>query len=140
MKIECAHRMKNRWLKYWAVPLVSLLLSGVLQARELSVMTWNLGWHMDGALFEQWLNACANRFARDRNDGLWKLNPSGPATGWELKWGRDAPIQWDIAQLPPCDVYQENHRIVPPTAAAYAKRRQQIAEVIQRQSPDVIAF
>jgi len=132
--------MKNFLLKYWAAPLVLFLLSATLQARELSVMTWNLGWHMDSALFNQWIAACSNRFARDRNDGLWKLNPSGPATGWELKWGRDAPIQWDIARLPPCDVYQENRRIVPPTAAAYDRRRQQIAEVIERQAPDVIAF
>ncbi|MBK8185234.1 MAG: endonuclease/exonuclease/phosphatase family protein [Candidatus Competibacteraceae bacterium] len=132
--------MQNRLFKRWAAPLVLFLLSGALQARELTVMTWNLGWHMDGALFNQWLDACSGRFVRDRNDGLWKPNPNGPATGWQLKWGRDAPIQWDIARLPPCDVYQENRRIVPPTAAAYAKRRHQLAEVIQRQAPDVIAF
>ncbi|CDI03339.1 conserved exported hypothetical protein [Candidatus Competibacter denitrificans Run_A_D11] len=138
--VELVNLVQNRSLKYWVVPLLALLLSSALQARELSVMTWNLGWHMDNALFRQWLDACSGRFARDRNDGLWKPSPSGPATGWELRWGRDAPIQWDIARIPPCDVYQENHRIVPPTTAAYAKRRQQIAEVIQRQAPDVIAF
>lgn len=132
--------MKNSWIKISLASFLALTLAGALQARELTVMSWNLGWHMDNALFQQWQTACSASFSRDVNDGLWKPNPRGSITGWQLQWGRDAPIQWNMAQLPPCDVYQQHRRIVPPTAAAYVKRRQQIADLIQRQSPDVIAF
>jgi hypothetical protein len=61
--------------------------------------------------------------------------------GWELRWGRDARIQWDLSVLPPCDVFQANFRIVPATPEAYKRRSGQIASMLgQRIDPDVIAF
>lgn len=106
-----------------------------------TVATWNLGWHMDRALAAQWIAACGQRFARDPADRLWKPSPSGTKTGWELRWGRNAPIAWDIAVLPPCDVYQAHFKIVPVTEAAYLKRQQQIAGVLEGEvKADLIAF
>ena len=123
-----------------ALSLIATMMTTAAPARELTLLTWNLGWHLDDVLSEQWMEACGSPFAKDPADGLWKPHPAGPKTGWQLHWGRDAPIAWDLARLPPCDVYQQNHRVVPATAAAYAKRGQQIAAVIQREAPDVLAF
>ncbi|MBL8251648.1 MAG: endonuclease/exonuclease/phosphatase family protein [Candidatus Competibacter sp.] len=132
--------MPRRRIEYALALLLPLALAGALQARELAVMSWNLGWHLDSASFQRWQVACNSSFARDPGDGLWKPDPRGSRTGWQLRWGRDAPIQWDIARLPPCDVYRDGRQIVAPTAAAYAKRRQQIADLIQRQAPDILAL
>lgn len=112
----------------------------VRAAEPLTVATWNLGWHLDAALATRWIAACGQRFARG-GDGLWRPDPAGAKTGWELRWGRDAKIAWDIATLPPCDVWQHRHRPVPVTEGALAKRRQQIAQVLARGvQADVIAF
>lgn len=125
----------------WAVVLPLIVgLTVVAHSRELTVLTWNLGWHLDAARAARWMEACGSAFSRDPTDGIWKPDPAGGKTGWQLQWGRAAPIQWDLARWPPCDVYQQNHRVVPATAAAYAKRGQQIAAVIQREAPDVLAF
>jgi endonuclease/exonuclease/phosphatase family metal-dependent hydrolase len=95
-------------------------------APTLRVATWNLGWHMDRALARQWIDTCARTFKKDPGDGLWRLDDAGTMTGWQLRWGRHAPIVWDLARLPPCDVYQAHRRIVPVTPAAYDKRVTQI--------------
>ena len=106
----------------------------------LTVATWNLGWHQSRAEAARWMQACAQPFARNAQ-ALWEPAAQGDRTGWSLKWGRDAKIVWDIRVMPPCDVYQAQHRIVPVTVAADAKRRAQIAEVLARQvQADVIAF
>lgn len=111
------------------------------QARDLTVATWNLGWHMDTAMAATWIQACGAKFALDPADKRWKPNPAGDKTGWQLRWGRNAPIEWDIGRLPPCDVYQQNFNITPVTEVAYSKRQQQIASVIARSIvPDVMAF
>lgn len=124
-----------------ALSLALCAFASTAQARDLTVATWNLGWHMDTALAKTWSQACGAKFALDPADKLWKPNPAGDKTGWQLQWGRNAPIEWDIGRLPPCDVYQENFKIVPVTEAAYAKRQQQIASVIAKGvTPDVMAF
>lgn len=106
----------------------------------LTVATWNLGWHQSQPEATQWLKACSQPFARNA-DGLWAPARDGERDGWSLKWGRDAKIVWDIRAMPPCDVFQARHRIVPPTAEALLKRRTQIADVLARQvQADVIAF
>lgn len=110
-------------------------------AASYTVATWNLGWHLDSATATRWIAACSQRFAKSGSDGLWHPDAAGPKTGWELKWGRNAKIDWDIARLPPCDVWQSRFKPVPVTEAALAKRRQQIAQVLAQQvNADVIAF
>ena len=105
----------------------------------LRIATWNLGWHLDQAQAERWIQACSAPFALDPADRRWKPSATG-RPGWELPWRRDAPIQWDLAQLPPCDVFRDFFRTVAVTPASYARRAQQIARVLQSIAPDVIAF
>lgn len=128
----------------------------------LRVATWNLGWHLDSDEARRWIGACGQPFALDTADQLWKpapgaaLPPATPGTGssasaaspatglqpgWALKWGRNAPIAWDIGLLPPCDVYQAQGRILPVTEAALAERQRRIATLLAQQvQADIIAF
>lgn len=109
-------------------------------ARTLTVATWNLGWHMDRALAQRWMQACGQPFALDAASSLWRPAAQG-TRGWELKWGRNAPIEWDIARLPPCDVYQAGFRAVEVTPQAWETRLRQIGTVLrERVAADVIAF
>lgn len=73
---------------------------------------------------------------------MWEPSSSGQTKqGWELKWGRDAPIKWDISRKPPCDVYQANFRIVPVSEVAYDKRIAQIRRYVEKNlDADVLAF
>lgn len=109
--------------------------------RELTVATWNLGWHLDRASALDWIAKCGAPFEKNAATGQWEPSAVG-LSGWELEWGRDAPIVWDISARPPCDVYQTTaRRIVPVTIEAYDKRVDQIRQVIaDRIRPDVIAF
>jgi hypothetical protein len=108
---------------------------------ELRVATWNLGWHMDRELAARWMRACGQPFALSPQDQRWRPASDGTKTGWELRWGRDAPIEWNIADLPPCDVYQAGGRIVPVTPESYAVRQRQLREVLALEvEPDVVAL
>ncbi|MEY4906651.1 MAG: hypothetical protein RL260_369 [Pseudomonadota bacterium] len=110
-------------------------------ATDVTVATWNLGWHLDTPLATRWIAACSQTFSKPGNGELWRPDPAGTKTGWQLRWGRNAKIDWDIAQLPPCDVWQSRHKPVAVTEAALTKRRQQIAEVLATKvNADVIAF
>jgi Endonuclease/Exonuclease/phosphatase family len=121
--------------------LVLSLAAGAACATDVTVATWNLGWHLDAPLATRWIAACGQRFSKSGAGELWRPDPSGPKTGWQLRWGRDAKIEWDIAQLPPCDVWQSRHKPVAVTEAALSKRRQQIAEVLATKvNADVMAF
>lgn len=116
------------------------LAAGAASAADITVATWNLGWHLDAPLATRWIAACGQKFSKSA-DGLWRPDAAGSKTGWQLRWGRDAKIEWDIGQLPPCDVWQSRHKPVAVTEAALAKRRQQIAEVLaSKVNADVIAF
>jgi hypothetical protein len=107
----------------------------------LTVATWNLGWHLSSVEAAGWIQRCGQRFARDPADRIWKPSPGGERTGWELPWGRNAPVQWSIAEWPPCDVYQDRFDPIAVTAQAYSVRQRQIREVLtERVQPDVIAF
>ena len=69
----------------------------------------------------------------------------GTKSGWQLPWGRNAPVEWDIGTLPPCDIYQAGsgpqRSVVPITEANWAQRVARIGTVIRdRIQPDVIAF
>lgn len=115
---------------------------GEASARELSVATWNLGWHMSQLEASDWIRQCSQPFAFNTVTQLWEPSTTGETKpGWNLKWGRDAKIKWDIAQRPPCDVYQANFKIVPVTEAAYQKRAQQIRSFISGNlDVDILAF
>lgn len=107
----------------------------------LRVATWNLGWHQDAALAARWIAACSQRFAPTGPDGRWAPSPAGDRTGWDLRWGRDARVVWDLRTLPPCDVYQARYRAVPVTAAAYATRQRQLRALLaERADADIVAF
>jgi endonuclease/exonuclease/phosphatase family metal-dependent hydrolase len=130
----------QRHLHALALSLTLGLAAGAASAADVSVATWNLGWHLDAPLATRWIAACGQTFSKSA-DGLWRPDAAGPKTGWQLRWGRDAKIAWDIGQLPPCDVWQSRNKPVAVTEAALAKRRQQIAEVLATKvNADVIAF
>lgn len=117
-------------------------------AAPLKVASWNLGWHLDSELAKTWMAACSRPFALQ--EGLWRPVPQaveGSQPGWSLPWGRNAPLDWDIGALPPCDIYQaqrpgETQRsVVPVTEAQWAQRVARIGTVVRdRIQPDVIAF
>jgi hypothetical protein len=126
--------------------LATSLVVGVAQttyAREVTVATWNLGWHMNQAEAKTWIRDCGQPFAFNQASGLFEPSTTGATkSGWELRWGRDAKIKWDIGQKPPCDVYQTGfHKIVHVTEAAYQKRAQQISDFIGANlNADILAF
>ena len=123
------------------VAALAVTLVGGAFAADLRLATWNLGWHMDTALARTWIDQCSRPFAQSAKDQRWAPAAEGPVTGWQLKWGRDAAIDWDIGRLPPCDVYQWRGQIVPVTPQSYALRQRQVTEVLQRQvNADIIAF
>lgn len=131
----------HRHLHSLALSLTLGLAASAASAADVTVATWNLGWHLDAPLATRWIAACGQRFSKAGAGELWRPDPNGPKTGWQLRWGRDAKIEWDIGQLPPCDVWQSRHKPVAVTEAALAKRRQQIAEVLATKvNADVIAF
>lgn len=110
-------------------------------ARDLKVATWNLGWHMSRVEASEWIAKCGAPFQKNASTGIWEPAESG-TPGWELKWGRDAKIAWDISITPPCDVYKDfAFKTVPVTEAAYSKRLGQMRSFIaDKIAPDVIAF
>ncbi|WP_165928118.1 endonuclease/exonuclease/phosphatase family protein [Rhizobium sullae] len=107
----------------------------------MKVATWNLGWHLSLAEAKVWIAKCSAPFQLNAATGLWEPAESG-TPGWELTWGRDAPIAWNISVLPPCDVFKTPaFDIVPVTEAAYVKRSGQLTTFIENKiAPDVIAF
>jgi len=131
----------QRHLTALAATVTLSLAAGAACAADVTVATWNLGWHLDAPLATRWVAACSQTFSKPGNGEPWRPDPKGTKTGWQLRWGRDAKIDWDIGQLPPCDVWQSRFKPVAVTEAALAKRRQQIAEVLaKRVNADVIAF
>lgn len=133
--------MTHRKLKTVLVAAALSASLGSAVAAELRVATWNLGWHMDTAMARTWMQACGQPFAQSPTDQRWRPAADGTRSGWELRWGRNAPIEWDIAKLPPCDVYQANFKIVPVTEEAYATRQRQVREILAREvNADVLAL
>ena len=122
--------------------LSALLLLGSAHAAPLKVATWNLGWHLDRELSAQWRAACSAPFKLE--DGRWKPAPAAGADtqpGWKLPWGRNAPIDWDIGALPPCDTYQHNRQAVAVTTEQDEQRRERLRALLAGSlDADVIAF
>ncbi|MCA1381455.1 endonuclease/exonuclease/phosphatase family protein [Bradyrhizobium sp. BRP23] len=121
---------------------IATLINSVASARDLTIATWNLGWHMNQTEAKDWIKDCGQLFALNATSGLWEPSTTGATkTGWELTWGRDAKIKWDIAAKPPCDVYKSNFQTIPVTETAYRKRAEQIKNFISASlNIDVLAF
>jgi len=114
-----------------------------VQARELTIATWNLGWHLSKSDVQTWIAKCGQPFALNSAGTMYEPSSAG-TPGWGLDWDRDAPIPplWDLSVLPPCNVFQDaSRKVVPVTATAYSKRASQIATKIgQDLGADIIAF
>lgn len=125
----------------WRLFVLGLLSMGSVQAAELRVATWNLGWHLSSSEATDWIGRCDALFAKDATTG--KFRPAATGTpGWKLRWGRDAAIEWDISARPPCDVFKTgSFETVAVSEAAYRKRAIQIRTILEKSvRADVIAF
>jgi endonuclease/exonuclease/phosphatase family metal-dependent hydrolase len=109
-------------------------------ASDLKLATWNLGWHLSAAENDAWIAACSGRFKHDAGADLWRPAADGDKTGWELKWGRDAKIDWDIGKTPPCDVYRARGATVQVSSALHRDRIARIAATLKQINADVYAF
>ena len=110
-------------------------------ARDLTVATWNLGWHIDKATAADWISKCNGKFEKDPNTKVWKPSTTGSGIpGWQVDFHEE--VEWDWTKFPVCNVYNDaNHHTVPVTVAAYDKRLQQLNNFIQNTLPaDIYAF
>ncbi|MER8548852.1 endonuclease/exonuclease/phosphatase family protein [Mesorhizobium sp. M0208] len=128
--------------------LLSLLfssLAGAAAARDISIATWNLGWHMDRATVTDWIEACTATYELDPATKRYRPSTQiGAQFGWDIN---AFDIEgWDAARFPVCDVYGANKQgvgfaTVRVTLAAYEQRRTQIQNFIANSVPaDIIAF
>lgn len=126
-------------IRYLAACLFALFGSTAALASQVSIATWNLGWHMDLETSEHWINECSKNYVEDPATG--KFKPSQEA-GFKPGWDIDAfKIDgWDVSRLPVCNVYFAGGS-VRVNLEAYRKRQEQIANFISRSVPaDIIAF
>ncbi|RWI57042.1 MAG: endonuclease/exonuclease/phosphatase family protein [Mesorhizobium sp.] len=127
------------------VSLFLLSLAGPVAARDITIATWNLGWHMDRSTLAGWIDACNETYEQDQDTK--KYHPStqiGAQFGWDINV---FDVEgWNAARFPVCDIYGANKQgfgftAVRVTAAAYEKRRAQIENFIANNLPaDIIAF
>ncbi|MGR9179736.1 endonuclease/exonuclease/phosphatase family protein (plasmid) [Rhizobium leguminosarum] len=126
-------------MRFLAACLVVLSGSVGALASQVTVASWNLGWHMDLQTVQHWIGECSKNYVEDPATG--KFKPSQEAwfqSGWDI----DAfKIEgWDVGQLPVCKVYTAGGT-VRVNLEAYRKRQQQIANFIAMFIPaDIIAF
>lgn len=122
--------------------LLAILLSpSSALARDLTVVTWNLGWHIDKSTAADWISKCDALFEKDVSSGIWKPSTtSSGIPGWSVNFREK--VEWDWTRFPVCDVYKDrNFDTVPVTIGAYAKRLQQLNDFLQNTVPaDVYAF
>lgn len=121
------------------IALFACFFSTSANARELTVVTWNLGWHIDKATAQEWISKCSGPFEKDSSTGVWKPSNTG-IPGWQVNF-RDK-VEWDWNRFPVCDVYKDrNFDTVPVTVGAYDKRAQQLNDFLQNTVPaDIYAF
>jgi hypothetical protein len=105
-------------------------------AYELTVATWNLGWHVDKATAAAWVSKCNGLYEKDPNTGIWKASTTGAGVrGWQVNFREK--VEWDWAKYPVCDVYKDrSFATVPVTLAAYDKRQQQLNDFLQNTLPN----
>ncbi|OHV22676.1 endonuclease/exonuclease/phosphatase family protein [Rhizobium sp. RMa-01] len=126
-------------IRYLAACLFVLFGSAEALASQVTIATWNLGWHMDQQTVQQWIGECSKNYVEDPATG--KFKPSQEA-GFRPGWDIDAfKIEgWDVSRLPVCNVYFAGGT-VRVNLDAYRKRQEQIANFIARSIPaDIIAF
>jgi endonuclease/exonuclease/phosphatase family metal-dependent hydrolase len=109
-------------------------------AREISVATWNLGWHMDIESAKAWIAECNKTYIEDATTP----NKWIPSTAPEAQQAWDIDVfkidGWDTARFPVCNVYFAGDA-VRVTEASYRKRQQDIRSFILQSVPaDIIAF
>jgi hypothetical protein len=123
-----------------AITIVFSLTSS--QARDISVATWNLGWHLNLAEARSWIAACSQPFALNTASGLWEPSTTGSTKSvWELTSEQGAKFNWDISLMPPCNVFKVGKKTVPVTETAYINRLGQIRTLISTGvNTDIIAF
>jgi hypothetical protein len=71
------------------------VLSGVASAKEITVITWNLGWRLRQNEASQWIKECNGLFSKDATTNRWRPDPAGIKRGWDLRWG----LNWVAGQL-----------------------------------------
>lgn len=130
--------------------LASIVLSAWSQtsmdnSKVLRFATWNLGWHIASDEVPAWIAQCNRFYVRNPTTKVWELKAegvSGARRGWNIAESRATLEGVDLSVMPPCNVYRApNFRGIAVTQAAYSRRTQQIARVMQRDvRPDVIAF
>ncbi|MGR9203989.1 endonuclease/exonuclease/phosphatase family protein [Rhizobium leguminosarum] len=124
------------------VAAILFLFVGVFEAsaREVTIATWNLGWHMDLATVQRWIDACGKSYLEDGNTGRWHASTDPQAkAGWDVPNTFDID-NWDSVNLPVCNVFFYK-KVVRVNVDAYRKRQEQIANFISRSLPaDIIAF
>jgi endonuclease/exonuclease/phosphatase family metal-dependent hydrolase len=139
---QMAHLWSLKNMRTILAMLLGLLsLSGHALSRELTVVTWNLGWHLDRATAAEWITKCSGFFEKDPVSGVWKpAAGDSEVRGWDVNFREK--VEWDWAKFPVCDVFKDrNFNTVPVTVAAYDKRLQQLNDFIQNSVPaDVYAF
>jgi hypothetical protein len=117
------------------------LLPSYALARDLSIATWNLGWHIDKATAATWIAKCNGMFEKDASTGVWKPSTTGSGIpGWQVNFREE--VDWDWTKFPVCDVYKDRtFDTVPVTVGAYDKRLQQLNDFFQNSLPtDIYAF
>ncbi|GAB4088302.1 hypothetical protein GCM10028785_09710 [Hydrogenophaga soli] len=92
-----------------------------------------------------WITQCEKFYVKNRATKVWDLTQEGAPNakrGWEITESRATLEGVDLAIMPPCSVYQTaNHKGIAITPGAYARRVQQLSQVLTRDvQPDVIAF
>lgn len=113
-----------------------------VQASELRVASWNLGWHISQAEVPNWVAQCGKSYEKDKSDGIWKPTESAGTVGWFIKESRAKVQGIDLSIMPPCGVYLDNRfQGLAVTPKAMATRSRQIGDIIAKSvQPDVIAF
>lgn len=119
-----------------------LLMTGInAQARVLTVSSWNLGWHMDIATANRWIDLCSKRYVKDVAADIWREG-DGPDSkpGWFVDTFKIEG--WDATQYPVCNVYRDrNNDVVFVKPAGYEKRLSQLSKYIASSLPaDILAF
>lgn len=125
--------------RYLAACLFVLFGFAEALASQITIATWNLGWHMDIETVQHWIGECSKNYVEDPATG--KFKPSQEA-GFKPGWDIDVfKIEgWDVSRYPVCSVYFAGGA-VRVNLEAYRKRQEQIASFISQSiAADIIAF
>lgn len=114
-------------------------------ARDITVATWNLGWHIDSATLPAWIDVCNATYEENKATKTFRRSTQpGSQFGWDIDV---FSIEgWDAARFPVCDVYSASKQgfgfaAIRVTKAAYDKRVAQLRSFIASNVPaDIIAL